>query len=113
MDFETQEFNNLLKDCYFHKTRQYPSEATRTTAYAAMEYLWSKCSLKVEDVVYSQEEIRNKLLYELMPEMLDRAIEVYMQAKNVHQETAYLAGCIFRTLLNYDAYMERMFRQRG
>lgn len=47
----------------------------------------------------------------MMPEILDRAIEVYLQAQNVKCETAYLASCIFRTLLSYDAYIEREFRQ--
>ena len=52
-----------------------------------------------------------KLLAEMMPEILDRAVEAYMQAKNVNCETAYLASCIFRTLLNYDAYIERLLKQ--
>lgn len=47
----------------------------------------------------------------MMPEILDRAMECYRDAKDVKSETAYLAGCIFRTLIDYDAYIERLFRQ--
>ena len=47
----------------------------------------------------------------MMPEILDRAMECYRAAKDVKSETAYLAGCIFRTLIDYDAYIERLFRQ--
>ena len=31
--------------------------------------------------------------------------------EDVKSETAYLASCIFRTLIDYDAYIERLFRQ--
>ncbi|UKI35618.1 MAG: hypothetical protein L6V93_16080 [Clostridiales bacterium] len=42
---------------------------------------------------------------------MDRTVEVYRQAKDVKSETAYLASCIFRTLIDYDAYIERLFGQ--
>ena len=51
------------------------------------------------------------MLDEMMPEILDRAVEIYREATGVKSETAYLAGCIFRTLIDYDAYIERLFRQ--
>ena len=76
-----------------------------------MELLWNKESIKANDVPYSNEEIIQKLINEMMPEVLDRAVEVYREAKGVKSETAYLAGCIFRTLVDYDAYIERLFRQ--
>lgn len=62
--------------------------------------------LKKDDLMLSL-----KLIDDMMPEILDRAVEVYRQAKNVKCESAYLASCIFRTLINYDAYIERLFRQ--
>lgn len=46
-----------------------------------------------------------------MPEILDRAVEVYREAKDVKSETAYLASVILGTLINYNAYIERLFRQ--
>ena len=47
----------------------------------------------------------------MMPEILDRAMECYRDAKDVKSETAYFAGCIFRTLIDYDSYIERLFGQ--
>ena len=55
--------------------------------------------------------IRKKLLGEMMPEILDRAVEIYRTAQHVKYESAYLATCIFGTLINYDAYIERLFNQ--
>ena len=55
-----------------------------------MELLWNKESIKVNDITYSNDEIRQKLLDEMMPEILDRAVEVYRDAKGVKSETPYL-----------------------
>ena len=113
MERQTREFELYLDECYFHEERDknYPSETVKHTARKAMEILWNKQNIEVEGVLYAQEEIRQKLLDDMMPEILDRAVEIYLQAKNVKCETAYLASCIFRTLVNYDAYIDRLFRQ--
>ncbi|MBO5453907.1 MAG: hypothetical protein J6A69_08115 [Clostridia bacterium] len=113
MDYKTTQFNYYLDECYFHPERdkEFASETEKNLARKAMELLWNKESIKVHDIIYSHEEIRQKLLDEMMPEILDRAVEVYREATGVKTETAYLAGCIFRTLMDYDAYIERLFRQ--
>lgn len=113
MDLETKKFAYYLDECYFHPERdkEFSSETEKALSRNAMELLWKKESIKVHDITYSNEEIRQKLLNEMMPEILDRAVEVYREAKGVKSETAYLAGCIFRTLIDYDAYIERLFRQ--
>ena len=92
MDLETEKFTYYLDECYFHSERE-KDFTTKTEKQLA------------------RKAIRSKLLYEMMPEILDRAIECYRAAKDVKSETAYLAGCIFRTLIDYDAYIERLFRQ--
>lgn len=113
MDYKTTQFNYYLDECYFHPERdkEFASETEKNLARKAMELLWNKESIKVHDITYSNEEIRQKLLDEMMPEILDRAVEVYRDAKGVKSETPYLASCIFRTLIDYDAYIERLFRQ--
>ena len=113
MDNKTEEFEEYLDDCYFHKSRNkcYPSEQIKIAARQAMEILWNKQSISAYGVTYSQDDIQERLLNNMMPEILDRAIEVFLQAENVKCETAYLASCIFRTLINYDVYIERLFRQ--
>ena len=113
MDLETEKFTYYLDECYFHPERdkEFSSETEKKLARKAMELLWNKESIKVNNVTYSNEEIRQKLLDEMMPEILDRAVEVYRKAEGVKSESPYLAGCIFRTLIDYDAYIERLFRQ--
>ena len=113
MDYNTEQFCYYLDECYFHPERdkEFTSETEKKLARKAMELLWNKESFKVNEVTYSNEEIRKKLLDEMMPEILDRAVEVYRKAEGVKSETPYLAGCIFRTLIDYDSYIERIFRQ--
>ena len=113
MDYKTTQFNYYLDECYFHPERdkEFSSETEKNLARKAMELLWNKESIKVNDITYSNDEIRQKLLDEMMPEILGRAVEVYRDAKGVKSETPYLASCIFRTLIDYTAYIERLFRQ--
>ena len=113
MDYNTKQFYYYLDECYFHpgRDKEFSSEIEKKLARKAMELLWNKESIKVNNVTYSNEEIRQKLLDEMMPEILDRAVEVYRKAEGVKSESPYLAGCIFRTLIDYDAYIERLFRQ--
>ena len=77
----------------------------------AMELLWNKESIVINAITYQNQEIRQKLIDKMMPEILDRAVEVYREAKDVKSETAYLASVILGTLINYNAYIERLFRQ--
>ena len=113
MDYSTNNFYYYLDECYFHPERdkEFSSETEKKLARKAMELLWNKPSIVVNEITYSNQEIRKKLIDEMMPEILDRAVEVYREAKNVKSESAYLASCIFRTLIDYDAYIERLFRQ--
>lgn len=113
MDLKTEEFYYYLDECYFHPERdkEYSSQTEKNLAKKAMELLWDKPEIKIDGATYSNTEIRRKLLDEMMPEILDRAIEVYRSAKNIKYESAYLATCIFGTLINYDAYIERLFNQ--
>ena len=113
MDLETEKFNYYLDECYFHSERdkEFLSETEKQLARKAMELLWNKPSITVNGITYQNQKIRKKLLDEMMPEILDRAVELYRNAKDVKAETPYLASCIFRTLIDYNAYIERLFRQ--
>ncbi len=113
MDYNTKKFEYYLDECYFHPERDnmYLSDTEKELARKAMELLWKKPNISVNGIEYSNQEIQKKLLDEMMPEILDKAVENYREAQNVKSETAYLASCIFRTLMDYDAYIERLFRQ--
>lgn len=110
MDLETEKFTYYLDECYFHPERdkKFSTETEKQLARKAMETLWNKPNITVNGVTYTNQDIRSKLLYEMMPEIMDRDMECYKDAKS---ETAYLAGCMFRTLIDYDSYIERLFRQ--
>lgn len=113
MDYKTKTFEFYLDECYFHPERdkEYLSETEKKLARTAMERLWYKEHIEIGGVTYSNEEIQKKLIDEMMPEILDRALEIYRNAKNVKCESAYLASCIFRTLIEYDSYIERLLNQ--
>lgn len=113
MDLETEKFTYYLDECYFHPERDkgFSTETEKQLARKAMELLWNKPNITVNGETYTNQDIRSKLLYEMMPEILDRAVEIYRTAQNVKYESAYLATCIFGTLINYDAYIERLFNQ--
>lgn len=115
MDLETEKFKFYLDECYFHSERdkEFSSKTEKQLARKAMEFLWNKPSITISGITYQKQEIRKKLLDEMMPEILDRAVELYRNAKDVKSETPYLASCIFRTLIDYDAYIERLFRQHN
>ena len=76
MDYKTTQFNYYLDECYFHSERdkEFVSETEKNLARKAMELLWNKENIKVHDITYSNEEIREKLLDEMMPEILDTGI---------------------------------------
>lgn len=113
VDLETKKYEYYLDECYFHPERDsvFSSGTEKKLARQAMELLWNKEQITVSGITYSGKEIRKRLIDDMMPEILDRAIEIYRSAKNVKCETAYLATCIFGTLINYDAYIERLFNQ--
>ena len=98
MDLKTELFEYYLDECYFHPERdkEFSSETEKKLARNAMERLWNKDKIEVGGVIYSNEEIRRKLINEMMPEILDRAVEVYRAAENVKCESAYLASCDFQ-----------------
>lgn len=82
MEYTTEEFEWYLDECNFHKSRDrcYPSEQVKNAARQAMGILWNKQSISAYGITYSQYDIRERLLNDMMPEILDRAIEVFLQA---------------------------------
>ena len=104
MDYSTKNFYYYLDECYFHPERdkEFSSETEKNLVRKAMV---------INAITYQNQEIRQKLIDKMMPEILDRAVEVYREAKDVKSETAYLASVILGTLINYNAYIERLFRQ--
>ena len=113
MEYSTKNFYYYLDECYFHPERdkEFSSETEKCLVRKAMELLWNKESIVINGITYQNQEIRQKLIDKMMPEILDRAVEVYREAKDVKSETAYLASVILGTLINYNAYIERLFRQ--
>ena len=80
MRYSSYEFYSLLRDCYFHPSRnmEYPCELMKRKTKAALITLWNTEHLKVLGKEYDGDTIRRILIDEMMPEDVDRAVEFYM-----------------------------------
>ena len=80
MRYSSYEFYSLLRDCYFHPSRnkKYPCELMKRKTKAALITLWNTEHLKVLGKEYEGNAIRRILIDEMMPEDVDRAVEFYM-----------------------------------
>ena len=113
LKYSTENYYETLSECYFYPEARFKSEAIKNVSRKAMEYLWDKGFYGYEGKTYGREEIRQLLIEEMMPEILDKAVDSYVNAEKVDRDVPYLAACIFRTLLSYDTYIERLFRKNA
>lgn len=73
--YDNNDFKTLMNDCYFHPSRQYPSETVKLYARMAMTVLWQVSEIQFSCLKFSQADIRRLMIEEMMPEDLDRAID--------------------------------------
>ncbi len=104
----TYEFRELLRNCYFHPSREYPSMAVKLRARMAMSFLWQTSEIAIGNFRFSQADIRRILIDEMMPEHLDMAIEC---AKNSEQPFDFyeFALLVFECIIFSDAIAETQF----
>lgn len=69
------DFKMLLDSCYFHSSREYPSDTVKNRARMALTVLWQVSEIEFSCLKFSQTDIRRIIVEEMMPEDLDRAID--------------------------------------
>lgn len=69
------DFKMLLDSCYFHPSREYPSDAVKNRARMALTVLWQVSEIEFSCLKFNQTNIRRMIVEEMMPEDLDRAID--------------------------------------
>ena len=73
-DLSNEHFKFLLENCYFHSSRKYVSEEVKFIAKEAMNFLWNMNEISVKGIHFEAREIRERMIYEMSCEDLDRAI---------------------------------------
>ncbi len=67
----TYEFRELLRNCYFHPSREYPSMAVKLRARMAMSFLWQTSEIAIGNFRFIQADIRKIIIDDMMPEHRD------------------------------------------
>lgn len=73
-DLSNEHFKFLLENCYFHSSRKYVSEGVKFIAKEAMNFLWNMNEISVKGIHFEARDIRERMIYEMSCEDLDRAI---------------------------------------
>lgn len=111
MRYTSYEFYSLLRDCYFHPSRnkEYPCEMMKRKTKAALITLGNTEHLKILGKEYDGDTIRSILIDEMMPENVDRAVEFYMH--RVAEKTVLnLSITIFLSVILSDKIIDLMYR---
>lgn len=108
--YSNKDFFDLMRNCYFHPSRKYPSDTVKFVASLAMIYLWEKSEIKADGKRFSQADIRALIIEEMTPEDLDRAIGVacFMKWELTFYEFAYM---VFRAVLYSDIITQKLFER--
>ncbi len=102
------DFKNLLDDCYFHPSRKYPSESVKLQARMAMTMLWQTSTIEFSCFKFYQTDIRRMMIDEMMPDDLDRAIDI---AEKLHWQIEFseFVLLVFLCVLFSDAITQTEF----
>ena len=108
--YSNKDFYDLMRNCYFHSSRKYPSDAVKFVASLAMIYLWEQCEIQVDGKRFNQAEIRALIVEGMTPEDLDRAIGVacFMKWELTFYE---FADMVFRAVLYSDIITQKLFER--
>ena len=111
MRCSSYEFYSLLRDCYFHPSRnkEYPCEMMKRKTKAALITLWNIEYLKILGKEYDGEDIRRILIDEMMPEDVDRAVEFYMH-RVADKTVLNLSITIFLSVILREMIIDLMYR---
>ena len=92
-------FLRLLRECYFHPSRDavFPSPRMKNMARAAMLRLWEKDVIFLLGKVYGRKKIRSIIIEQMMPEHLDNAVNFFVHSKElttVDQLAELIFACV-------------------
>lgn len=111
MRYSSYEFYSLLRDCYFHPSRnkEYPCEMMKRKTKAALITLWNTEHLKILGKEYDGDAIRRILIDEMMPEDVDRAVSFYMH-RVADKTVLNLSITIFLSVILRETIIDLMYR---
>ena len=108
--YTRMDFYVLLYKCYFHPSREYPNERVKFLAELAMLYLWDTSQITVWGIAFKRDFVRHKIIEEMTPDDLDRAIEE-TRRKKWKITFCEFAELIFQSVLFSDILMKSQFEQ--
>ena len=104
-DLSNEHFKFLLENCYFHSSRKYVSEEVKFIAKEAMNFLWNMNEISVKGIHFEAREIRERMIYQMSCEDLDRAIGEAISLKWKIKFTDFIT-LIFEHILFGDRIVE-------
>ena len=109
---ETLTFLHLLRECYFHPSRDtaFPHPEMKCIARAAMLRLWEKDMIHLLGKNYSRRKIRVVILNQMIPEHLDKAISFFVHSKEL-TTVNHLAKLIFACVLHDGTLTDLQFER--
>lgn len=101
MNYCYRNFLLLLRECYFHPSRdlEFPSPEMKCMARSAMLLLLEKDVIFLLGKVYGRRKIRSILIEQMMPEHLDNAVNFFVHSKEL-TTVDHLAELIFACVVH-------------
>ena len=97
----TLTFLHLLRECYFHPSRdaEFPSPEMKCMAQDAMLLLWEKDMIILLGKIYGRSKIRSIIIERMLPEHLDNAVNFFVHSKEL-TTVDHLAELIFACVVH-------------
>ena len=94
------EILETIDDCYFApgREKEYPTPEIKYAAQCALLRLWNMYLLELGDEVYYNQDIRQIVFEEMLPEHLDNAVQLCIALGSIN-DLDYLARMIFFQVL--------------
>ena len=105
-------FPQLLRECYFHPSRdtRFPCPRMKFMAYTAMLLLWCKPVILLLGKAYGREQIQRIVLCQMTPAHLDAAINFFVHSKEL-TTADHLAELIFAWVVHGDTLTNIQFER--
>ena len=105
-------FLRLLRECYFHSSRDaaFPSPEMKRMANTAMLLLWEKDVILLFGKVYGRKQIRRSMIFRMMPEHLDEAVNFFVHSQEL-TTAEHLAELIFACVIHGDTLTDIQFER--
>lgn len=108
----TLTFLQLLRECYFHPSRDsaFSSPEMKSMARAAMLLLWEKDVVFLLGRIYGRNKIRNIIIEQMMPEHIDKAVNFFVHSKEL-TTVDHLAELIFACVVHDGTLVDIQFER--